>query len=175
MYFDKKVYKSKIGRVLTVCVLGLTAAAGACILIFKPRVYDILYLMVLKLFTVNASLSDRLDSIRFNLKVIQWTPLVGRDVSYILHTVTHNTSSSTILFGILGVVSGWLNLIGWFCFVRRGCRKLWVTLLCFLGLLVTFNTQNFITDPFFWLFPIMVMTEDILLWLARIGQKRDKS
>ena len=175
VYFDKKVYKSKIGRVLTVCVLGLTAAAGACILIFKPRVYDILYLMVLKLFTVNASLSDRLDSIRFNLEVIQWTPLVGRDVSYILHTVTHNTSSSTILFGILGVVSGWLNLIGWFCFVRRGCRKLWVTLLCFLGLLVTFNTQNFITDPFFWLFPIMVMTEDILLWLARIGQKRDKS
>ena len=172
LYFDKKVYRTKIGRILTVSILALLAVVGAYILICKPRVYDILYLMVLKLFTVNASLSDRLDSIRFNLHVIKWTPLVGRDVAYILHTVTHNTSSSTILFGILGVISGWLNLIGWFALVWKNKRHILVNLACFVGLLITFNTQNFIADPFFWLFPMMALTEYLLARIEALRQKR---
>ena len=172
LFFDKKVYKTKIGRILTVCILALTAIAGAYILICKPRIYGTLYLMVQKLFTPNASLSDRLESIWFNLKVIRWTPLIGRDISYILHTVTHNTSSTTILFGILGVISGWLNLIGWFALVWEKKRNILANLACFVGLLITFNTQNLIADPFFWLFPMMALTEHLLVRLETLRQKR---
>ena len=76
--------------------------------------------------------------------------------------MTHNTSSSTILFGILGLFFGWLNLFGWVTLVFQGRGHLPMKLVCLVTLAATFNTENLITNPYFWLFPILALTEGLL-------------
>lgn len=162
LYFDKQVYATPTGRKLTLA-LGLPALlAAGWLVIAKPALYTHFRLMAEKLFTSNNSLNDRVDCILFNLHVIQWDPFTGRELAYILETVTHNTSSSTILFGVLGMISGWLNLFGWVTLVFRGSGKLPIKLVSLAALAVTFNTENLITNPFFWLFPILALTEGLL-------------
>ena len=162
LYFDKQVYATPLGKKLSLVLGGLLLAAALWLVVAKPALYTHLQLMAEKLFTSNNSLNDRLDCIPFNLYVIQWDPFTGRDLAYILETVTHNTSSSTILFGILGMISGWLNLFGWVTLVFRGKGKLFTKLIALAALAVTFNTENLITNPFFWLFPILALLEGLL-------------
>lgn len=162
LYFDRRVYDTPLGRRLSLVVLAVLALAAAWLVLAKPPLYTQLKLMVEKLFTSNPSLDDRIDCIKFNLYVIQWDRLTGRELAYILETVTHNTSSSTILFGILGMLSGWLNLFGWVTFVWKGKGRLLMKLVCLAALAATFNTENLITNPYFWLFPILALTEGLL-------------
>ena len=167
LLFEKQVFSAPLGRKLC-CLCGLLLLLFWGILVlFKPPLYTQLYLMAEKLFTSNSSLNDRLDCIPFNLYVIQWHPLKGRELAYILETVTHNTSSSTILFAVLGVFFGWLNLFGWITLVFRGSGSLPAKLLSLAALAVTFNSENLITNPIFWLFPILVLTEGLLPLFGR--------
>ena len=162
LYFDRKVYDTPLGRKLSLALLAGLALGAAWLVLAKPPLYTQLKLMVEKLFTSNPSLNDRIDCIKFNLYVIQWDRFTGRELAYILETVTHNTSSSTILFGILGLFFGWLNLFGWVTFVFRGKGSLPMKLVCLAALAATFNTENLITNPYFWLFPILALTEGLL-------------
>lgn len=162
LYFDRKVYDTPLGRKLSLALLAGLALLAAWLVLAKPPLYTQLKLMVEKLFTSNPSLNDRIDCIKFNLYVIQWDRFTGRELAYILETVTHNTSSSTILFGILGLFFGWLNLFGWVTFVFRGKGSLPMKLVCLAALAATFNTENLITNPYFWLFPILALTEGLL-------------
>ena len=43
--------------------------------------------------------------------------------------------------------------------------------LCLLALAITFNTQNLISDPYFWIFPILALTECVELLLDRLPKK----
>ena len=162
LYFDQKVYDTPLGRKVSLAFFAALALAAAWLLLAKPPLYTQLKLMVEKLFTSNPSLDDRVDCIKFNLYVIQWDRFTGRDLAYILETVTHNTSSSTILFGILGMLFGWFNLFGWVTFVFKGKGSLPMKLVCLVTLAATFNTENLITNPYFWLFPILALTEGLL-------------
>lgn len=162
LYLDQKVYDTPLGRKLSLVFVGLFALVAAWMVLAKPPIYTQLRLMVEKLFTSNPSLDDRIDCVKFNLYVIQWDLLTGRELAYILETVTHNTSSSTILFGILGMLFGWLNLFGWVTFVFKGKGHLLMKLTCLVTLAATFNTENLITNPYFWLFPILALTEGLL-------------
>ena len=162
LYFDRRVYDTPLGRKLSLVLFALLALVAAWLVTAKPPLYTQLKLMVEKLFTSNPSLNDRIDCIKFNLYVIQWDRFVGRELAYILETVTHNTSSSTILFGILGLLFGWLNLFGWVTLVFRGRGHLPMKLVCLVTLAATFNTENLITNPYFWLFPILALTEGLL-------------
>lgn len=176
LYFDKKVYRSPLGRKLTVVGLILLVLGGGALLILKPSLFTSLQLMLGKLRPGNPSADDRLECIRFNLYVIQWTPYSGRDVSYILEMVAHNTSSSTILIGILGVLSGNINLLGWIFLVCRGKGSWYAKLASLLALAVTFNTQNLVSDPFLWMFPMMATVEGLLEfpgWVRRVLPKRE--
>lgn len=171
LYFDKQVYATPLGKKLSLVFSGLLLVVIGWLVIAKPVLYTQLRLMAEKLFTSNNSLNDRVDCILFNLYVIQWHPFQGRELAYILETVTHNTSSSTILFGVLGMISGWLNLFGWVALVFRGKGKLLMKLTAFAALAVTFNTENLITNPFFWLFPILALTEGLLpLFAGKAGK-----
>lgn len=172
VYFDKKVYKTKPGKIFTVAALLLLAVFAAYLLIAKPSLYTYFKLMLLKLQPGNSSSEDRLESIRFNLYCIQWSPFVGRTVSYILETVTHNTSSSTILIGILGVLGGSVNIVAWLFLIFRGKGSIPAKIVSLVTLAVTFNTQNLASDPFLWIFPIMAMTEGILEFLPKIAKKQ---
>ena len=161
VYFDKEVYRSPLGRKLTAAVLILLVLALGAALLVKPQLLGYFRMMLQKIQPGNPSSDDRLDSIVFNLSVIQWTPFVGRDVAYILETVTHNTSSTTILIGILGVLGGSINALAWLVLVCRGKGKWYAKVVSLLTLAITFNTQNLISDPYLWMFPIMALTEGL--------------
>ena len=161
VYFDKEVYRNPLGRKLTAAVLILLVLVLGAVLLVKPQLLGYVRMMLLKIQPGNPSSDDRLESIVFNLSVIQWTPFVGRDVAYILETVTHNTSSTTILIGILGVLGGSINWIAWLVLVCRGKGKWYAKVVSLLTLAITFNTQNLISDPYLWMFPMMALTEGL--------------
>ena len=161
VYFDKEVYRSALGRKLTAAILVLLVLGFGAVLLVKPQVLVYFQMMLQKIKPGNPSSDDRLDSIVFNLSVIQWTPFVGRDVAYILETVTHNTSSTTILIAILGVLAGSINLAAWLVLVCRGKGKWYAKVVSLLTLAITFNTQNLITDPYLWIFPMMALVEGL--------------
>ena len=173
LYFDRELYRSPRGRKLTLLVLALLVLGAIVVFLKKPRLFNYFQMMLQKIRPGNPSSDDRLESIRFNLYVIQWTPFVGRTVSYILESVTHNTSSSTILIGILGILGGSVNLLAWIVLVCRGRGKWYAKLISFLALVVTFNTQNLVSDPFLWIFPIMATTEGIHALVARFQTKNE--
>ena len=159
VYFEKKLYRSSLGKLLTALVLGLDIAFLAYLFIRKPPLYTTLLYMFQKVTPGNPSFDDRFESIHVNLHLLSFRPKVGRDVSYVLEIIADNTSSTTILFAILGIFSGWLHVIAWLCLVLRGKGHIVTKLLCLLALAVTFNTQNLISDPYFWIFPIMALIE----------------
>ena len=161
VYFDKEVYRSPLGRKLTAAAVILLALGLGAALVIKPQLLGYFRMMLQKIQPGNPSSDDRLDSIVFNLSVIQWTPFVGRDVAYILETVTHNTSSTTILIGILGVLGGSINALAWLVLVCRGKGKWYAKVVILLTLAITFNTQNLISDPYLWMFPMMALTEGL--------------
>lgn len=171
VYFEKKLYRSPLGKLLTAVAFILGAAFLAWLFIRKPPLYTTLLYMVQKVTPGNPSFDDRFESIYINLHLLSFRPRVGREVAYVLEIIPDNTSSTTILFAILGIFSGWLHVIAWLCLVLRG-KGHWATkLLCLLALAITFNTQNLISDPYFWIFPILALTECVELLLDRLPKK----
>ena len=171
VYFEKKLYATPMGKLLTGLVLGCAVILAGLLLVFKPPLYTTILLMLQKISPGNPSFDDRFESIWLNLHLLSFRPSVGRDVSYILEIIQDNTSSTTILFAILGIYSGWLHVIAWLCLVLRGKGHVVSKLACLLALFITFNTQNLIADPYFWIFPILALIESVGLLLDRI-QKR---
>ena len=171
VYFEKKFYRSSLGKLLTALVLGLGIAFLAYLFIRTPPLYTTLLYMFQKVTPGNPSFDDRFESIHVNLHLLSFRPKVGRDVSYVLEIIADNTSSTTILFAILGIFSGWLHVIAWLCLVLRGKGHIVTKLLCLLALAVTFNTQNLISDPYFWIFPIMALIECIGCLIDRLQRK----
>lgn len=172
VYFEKKLYRSRLGKILTSLALGALAAFIGFLVLCKPPLYTTLLRMVEKVSPGNPSFDDRFESIWLNLHLLSFRPSVGRDVSYILEIIQDNTSSTTILFAILGIYSAWLHVIAWLCLVLRGKGRLISKLVCLTALAVTFNTQNLIADPYFWIFPIMALIESVGLLLERIQKRR---
>lgn len=171
VYFEKKLYRGSLGKLLTALAFILGTAFLAWLFIRKPPLYTTLLYMVQKVTPGNPSFDDRFESIHINLHVLSFRPRVGREVAYVLEIIPDNTSSTTILFAILGIFSGWLHVIAWLCLVLRG-KGHWATkLLCLLALAITFNTQNLISDPYFWIFPILALIECVELLLDRLPKK----
>lgn len=171
VYFEKKLYRSPLGKLLTAVAFILGAAFLAWLFIRKPPLYTTLLYMVQKVTPGNPSFDDRFESIYINLHLLSFRPRVGREVAYVLEIIPDNTSTTTILFAILGIFSGWLHVIAWLCLVLRG-KGHWATkLLCLLALAITFNTQNLISDPYFWIFPILALIECVELLLDRLPKK----
>lgn len=171
VYFEKKLYRSPLGKLLTAVAFILGAAFLAWLFIRKPPLYTTLLYMVQKVTPGNPSFDDRFESIYINLHLLSFRPRVGREVAYVLEIIPDNTSSTTILFAILGIFSGWLHVIAWLCLVLRGKGHLATKLLCLLALAITFNTQNLISDPYFWIFPILALIECVELLLDRLPKK----
>lgn len=172
VYFERKLYREKLGRILTIVVLALAAGAIAYLVLRKPPLYTTLLYMFQKVTPGNPSFDDRFESIRVNLHLLSFNPKVGRNVSYILEIVQDNTSSTTILFAILGGISGWLHVVAWACLVFRGKGHVVSKLVFLLALAITFNTQNLIAEPYLWIFPIMALTECVGELPRRIASKK---
>lgn len=162
VYFDKKVYRSKLGRILTACFFGAAVLVGAYLVIAKPRLYTTLYLMVNKVFSGDNSANERWESIWVNWHILSFSPYKGRDFAYVLHVIENNTSSSMILYAVFGKIFGNLNVIAWICLLWEKKRNILWNLLCIVLMFATFNTENLVADVFLWLFPVMALTEGIL-------------
>ena len=134
-------------------------AAAAYIFIRKGPLYYTLVDMLSKFDMRSESMTDRAGSIIENTKTFLRHPLLGGGVREALFAVANNTSSSTVLYAILGIFGGTLNAAAWVMLSWRKEGKLWVSLALTVILFMSFNTENLITNPYFWLFPCLALAE----------------
>lgn len=171
IYFDKKWYKEKWGKIAGVSFVAAMVALVAYVVyrvIWTPFENTILYEfydMFLRLFTKSESSTDRMDAIVTNLRFFAGSPLVGQPIANVLHGTNHNTSSTLLLYAILGIAGGTLNVVGWVALLWKRERNVLGNLVLLVILLMSFNTQNLVANVFFWMFPMMALVERGLpLW-----------
>lgn len=162
LFLDKKWYRQKIGRIALAAGLLLGVAGFAVLTITKPPLYWSLYLMVAKLFTGEQSLTDRVGSLAVNLSFFLQNPLFGGRIADILFAIDNNTSSTTVMYAIFGILGGTVHVAGWCALVWDKERFVLWNLGLLTVLLMSFNTQNLITNPYLWIFPMMALTERLL-------------
>lgn len=169
VFFDKKLYRNK--SLLAIVLVLLIAMPGFLYYNYDeytPLWYLIEVNIVNKFTQPGDSLLERTEAIRVNLDMLREHPLLGDKLSNVLHVVEHNTSSSMILFATFGIVSGMLHVAAWAALVWDKKRNPLGNIALLAILFLSFNTQNLIGDQFFWLFPVMALTE----WLVpRLGRK----
>lgn len=168
LYFDRNWYKTKPGK-----LLGLGAVVALVTVIihiivrintpyFELTIYYEFYDMFRRLTTDSDSLVDRFSAIFTSAELFLQHPLLGSTISQVLHGTAHNTSSTLILFATLGVAGGAVHVASWIALLWRKERCILGNLMLLGILLLSFNTQNLVADVFFWLFPMMALTEKLL-------------
>lgn len=167
VFFDKKLYKDK-RIVIAVAVMILLGIVGLVfIVVQKGELYWELYGMIIYKFQPGAdSGSERMQAILTDGAYFLQNPLFGETFSTVLHSVPNNTTSTMVFLAVFGLLGGALHVASWMALVWEKGQKLWVNLALLVILFLSFNTQNLITDVFFWLFPIMALTERIVPLLA---------
>lgn len=174
LFFDKGWYRQrKLRMAAAALIAGLAVLVIYCVATQNTlywAVYDMVYG---KFLGDNESGSDRILSITVNLKTFLGSPLVGEKLDYVLHSVLNNTSSTMLLFAGFGILAGGVHLLSWGALVWRKGRKTIVNFAYLIILLMSFNTQNLIADPFLWLFPMMALTDWAALRLTE-GRKAAK-
>lgn len=178
-FFEKGWHREKIGRrvLLVVLVLGLTVGGWMLYHVYRqdfqyPLVYEI-YDLFHRLTADSESATDRFDAVRTDVALFLHSPLLGDTVATVLHSVNNNTSSSLILYAMLGLGGGTLNVLAWVALVWEKERRLWANLALLGVLVLTFNTQNLVANVFFWLFPMMALAERGLPW-GNIPEKKER-
>ena len=162
LFFDKGWYKKKAGKLAAGAVFLLGGAAAVYVFIRKGALYYTLVDMLSKFNLRSESMTDRAGSIIENTKTFLRHPLLGGGIREALFVVANNTSSSTVLYAILGIFGGTLNAAAWVMLSWRKEGKLWVSLALTVILFMSFNTENLITNPYFWLFPVMAVCQRFL-------------
>ena len=168
LYFDKKWYQTAAGKWLGIGALAVTGAAvtGIVLIARIPGSEGTFWFnfmdLYLRLFTGAESLFDRLDAIYTNARFFLENPVFGDTIARVLHGTNNNTSSTLILYAVLGIVGGSLNVAAWAALAWEKRRGMLGNLILLGILFLSFNTQNLVADVFFWLFPYMALTETVL-------------
>lgn len=176
VFVDKKLYKNKWAWLAIALAVVLLAVLASCIIAKEGELYWELYGMVLGKFQPGEdSMVERLDAVFSDLGIFLHHPLVGAKLSDVLYSAANNTTSTLILYAGLGILGGTLNVAAWIALVWEKERKAWVNLALLGALFLSFNTQNLTADVFFWLFPMMALTERGLpvLFSLKKGGKSD--
>ena len=171
LFWDKKWYRDKRARYAAYGVILALCVAVAVILIQKNSLYYEL-IGVFGKFKDSDSGSSRLDSIYMDLQFFLHHPIFGERLSTVLHGVADNTSSTMIQYAAFGAVAGSLHVAAWGFLAWDRKRNILGNLLLLLILFMSFNTQNLIWDLFFWLFPVMALTERGLPLLSERRRKK---
>lgn len=171
LFFDKKLYRNKwTWAVLAVLAAGLAVVIPYCIA-RKNYLYWAAHDMVIgKFIYQEESIGDRVGSVAVNMGAFLHNPLCGQKISEVLYAIANNTTSTLIQFACFGVMGGILHVAGWTALVWKKERKLWVNLGLLAVMFLSFNSQNLIADLFFWLFPVMALTQYLVPWMQ--GRKR---
>lgn len=172
IFFEKKLYESRPARIAVIALLLAVAAALTVIFVQKGNLYWELYGMTVSKFQPGEeSGADRIASIVLNLRMFCESPLLGAPLAQVLHAVENNTSSTLILFAVLGVFGGSLHVLGWLVLAWQRERGILGNLLVAGILFLSFNTQNLTANVFFWLMPTMALVEAVgRLHLKRKGK-----
>lgn len=159
LFLDRKLYQNKA----VVAAVGILAAAAVAVGLYslatRNVLYETLHNMLAKLFTAHGSTEVRLEAIWADLGIFLKHPIFGEKIATVMFSVDHNTTSSMLLYAIYGFVGGTVHVAAWVALIWQKERKLWVNLAMLVILFMSFNTQNLITDVFFWLFPMMALAE----------------
>ena len=167
VFFDKKYYRTRAGRIAAACVILGGIALIAVSMATQSLLYEGIMENVRKIFTENDSNVERVGAVSHNLGLVAGHPLVGATIVQTLNDIPNNTSSTTILFAVLGVLGGAFHVVSWVAMVWDRKRKMVTWLMLGLIMAMSFNTQNIIADLFFWLFPMMAVAEKCLPALNR--------
>ena len=167
LFIDKKWYRD---RRICIVALILAAMAGAvvayCIAV-QNGLYWALWDMVTKFTSNPESTGSRLNSIAVGVEISFRSPIFGESVDSVLHAIQDYSASTLILYNIFGFLGGSLNVVGWILLVHKQGQKLWVSLALLLILFMSFNTQMLAWNIFFWLFPMLALTERTVPLLKR--------
>ena len=126
---------------------------------FVHTIFYEFYDMFIRLTTDSASMLDRKAAIAANVQFFTRNPLVGDTIATVLHGTNHNTSSTMLLYAILGIAGGTMNVAAWIALLWKRQRNLFGNLVLLLTMFLSFNTQNLVANVFFWLFPMMALVE----------------
>lgn len=168
LYFDKKYYRSKLGKFLAAAAITAVTALVIHIILeirkpyFELTIYYEFFDMFKRLTTDSDSLIDRLGAITTGVTLFFRNPLLGDTISNVLHGTAHNTSSTMILFSALGIFGGLLHVASWIALLWKKERHIIGNVILLMILFMSFNTQNLTADVFFWLFPYLALTEVVL-------------
>ena len=173
VFFDKKWYHHKWGKLAVVVALAAAIGIVGCFFYhfnqpdFANTFFYEFYDMFLRLTTDSDSMKDRQDAILTNLDFFFHHPLVGDAIAEVLHGTNHNTSSTLLLYAILGFLGGTLNAAAWIALLWKRERNPLGNLALMVIMFLSFNTQNLVANVFFWLFPMMALVERGLPLLKR--------
>ena len=162
LFFDKGLYRNRKLQILAVAAVIAGAAAVVLALMQGGSWAYELVGMVEKIYNQTDSYTSRLDSIFMDAKIFLENPLVGAKMQKVLYSVPNNTTTSPILFASLGIAGGILHVLSWAALAWKKERHWIMNLILMVILFVPFNTQNVMGDMFFWLFPVLALTEKIL-------------
>ena len=173
LFFDKGLYKVKKLRILAVIavILGIALLAFA-LMQGGTWAYELIG-MVEKVVNQTYSFTARTESIAADAKLFLQNPVFGAGLAEVMYAVPNNTASSPIFFAAFGILGGCVHVLSWVALAWKKERKLWMNLILLVILFIPFNTQNVIHDMFFWLFPMMALTEKSLSLLEN-REKRVK-
>lgn len=159
VFFQEMQHKDKrIMRIFWVALV-VGAAVLTVILMNNSLLFRAMKEMVRKLFVLNRSSTARYAAVFADLKAFLQSPIFGGNIADILNLVPNNTSSTLLLYATYGIVGGSVHAAGWLALAWNKERSIWLNLLLFAALMMSFNTQNLTADVFFWLFPTMALVE----------------
>jgi len=168
VFFEKKLYQNKKALIAAAVLVVAVIGALAVICMQKGELYWELYGMVIaKIFGGEASSADRLNALLIDVDYFLKNPLLGEKISTVLYAVEHNTASTMLMLAIFGIGGGALHIAAWTALVWEKERHWIYNLILLVILLLSVNTQNFIADQFFWLFPMMALTEKCVPMLKK--------
>ena len=172
VFFHKKLYRSRTACIVVAAGFIIGLIGVGMIIRQKGQLYWELYgMFVSKFFPGEESGIDRVSSILTNTMYFVRNPFVGEMVSEVLYSVQNNTSSTTILYAILGLLGGSLSIAAWFALVWKRELGIVTNLGLLLVLFMSFNTQNLVADVFFWLIPTMALIERGIPLLEHLKQR----
>ncbi len=168
LFFDKGLYRNKTMRIGAAALVLLGAAAVAAALAQGGSWSVELIGMVDKITSRTDSYTSRLDSLAANGRMFLAHPIFGGKLSEVVYATANNTTTSPIIFAGFGLITGLVHVLSWAALSWKKERSLLLNLILLGILFVPFNTQNVIYDMFFWMFPVMALTQRGLPELEKI-------
>lgn len=170
MHKRKNVRRAVLFGTVLVCVILLS------LMITHAGFRNAIQVMINKPFVSGHSRNERLYAMGVDLMVFLKNPIFGEKLSVLFDMAASNTASTLILLAGFGCLVGTVHVLSWAVLVWDRKQNILINLGLLAAMLLSFNTQNLITNQFFWLFSWMALTERGLPWLSAFlaGRKTKK-